>query len=129
MKTFLLALLSLPLAAQSLSLSCPAPQKFNQPAVCSIAFIGTASALQWNLTASPAIKLTVATNLPGKTLSSNNQTYILIGMNAIEISGSVATVTIPAHSGTVTLTLSGVIGSTSAGQAVAVSPAASVTVQ
>lgn len=52
-----------------------------------------------------------------------------MGMNSTNLSGKVATVTVPAKSGTVTVTLLGTLGSSSSGHAVQVNPATSVTVQ
>jgi len=124
-----LFLLSLPLAAQSLSLSCPPPAKFNQPAVCALNFTGSASSLQWKLSSTPGVTLAVASAIPGKTISTANGIYLLMGMNSTNLSGKVATVTVPAKSGTVTVTLLGTLGSSSSGHAVQVNPATSVTVQ
>ncbi len=121
--------LSLPLAAQSLTLSCPPPAKFNQPAVCAINFTGTAVALQWKLTTSPAVSLAVTSAIAGKSLSVSNGTYLLAGMNQTALTGKVATVTVPARGGTVTLTLSGALGSTATGHAIAVSPGVTVSLQ
>ena len=124
---FLAFLFALPLAAQSLSIACPAPEKFNQSASCQINFTGGASALQWKIASS--VSLTVTSAIPGKSLASANGTYLLIGTNATNLSGTVATITVPPHAGTVTLTLSNVLGSSPTGHAVTVNPAASVTVQ
>ncbi len=121
--------ISTALSAQSLSLSCPPPAKFNQPAVCSLNFTPTtpASSLQWKLTTS--VTPSVVSTVSGKSISTANGIYLLMGMNSTNLSGQVASVTIPAKSGTVTVTLLGTLGSSSSGHAVTVNPATSVTVQ
>ena len=127
---FYALLLSLPLAAQSLSLACPPPQKFNQPAVCRMNFTGGAVSLQWVLTSSPQTNITVSSLAPGKTVSAGlGGIYMLIGSNTTPVSGAVASVTIPAHSSSVVLTLSKPLGSSASGHAVQISPGVSVTVQ
>ncbi len=73
--------------------------------------------------------LTSSTAIPGKSISSFNGTYLLVGMDATPLNGQIATVTIPAHSGNVRLELSSALGSSATGHAVTVSPAVSVTVQ
>ncbi len=122
----LVFLFSLPLAAQSLSISCP-PAK-NKPQVCPIVFTGGASSLQWKMVASPAVNLTASSAVLGKSLVSNAGTYLLAGMNSVTITGQVALITIPAHSGNVTLLLQNVIGCDAKGHQVQVSPAVTVTV-
>lgn len=131
MKILALLLLSLPAFAQGgLSLSCPAPIKFNQPAVCTIAFTGTAAALQWTLTTSQPASLSVASLISSKSIGVGlNGLYTLSGMNATNVSGNVATVTIPPHSGTVTLNLSNAMGASSTAHIVVVTPSVTVTVQ
>jgi len=121
---------ALPLAAQSLSLSCPPPQKFNQPAVCTANFSGGAVSLQWVLTTTPRANITVTSLVSGKSIAAGaNGLYMLIGGNANPISGAVASVTVPAHSGSVTLTLSKILGSSASGHAVQINPGVSIRVQ
>ncbi len=132
---FIAFLLSLPLAAQSLSLSCPSPKNFNQPAVCQLSFTPgslpnqQASSLQWKFVIAPPITLAVASAVPGKSIATANGIYLMMGPNAVNLSGTVANITVPARSGPTTITLSGTLGSSSSGHAVTVNPAASVTVQ
>lgn len=122
-------LLAFPLAAQSLSLSCPPPAKFNQPAVCTISATGPAS-LQFVLTSAPKVNIAISPLVGGKSVSAGaNGIYMLIGMNATPLSGNVASVTVPAHSGNVVLTLSQTLGSSGSGHVVQLSPAVSVSVQ
>ncbi len=124
----LLLLLALPLAAQTLSISCPSPAK-NKPQICPITFTGIAASLQWKLVSSPVVNITATSTAAGKNIGSFNGTYLLVGMNATPLAGQVATITIPAHSGNVRLVLSDTIGSSATGHAVTVSPAVTVTVQ
>lgn len=118
------------LAAQSLSLSCPPPQKFNQSAVCPLIYSGPpVTGLQWKFATSPNVSLQVASSAPGKSLATANGIYMLLGMNATAITGTVAKVTIPAHSGAITLTLTNPLGVGPTAHAVPISPGVSVTVQ
>jgi hypothetical protein len=126
---FYALLLSLPLAAQSLSLSCPSSMKFNQPTVCTLNFAGGAAALEWNLTVNPSVPVKVQSLIAGKSVAGANSVYALLGMNTTPLAGSVATITIPARAGSVTLTLSKPLGSSAGGHAVEVDPGVSVTVQ
>ncbi len=130
MKT-LLFLVSLPLAAQSLSMSCP-PKKPNRPTVCSLAMLakGVVGA-QWNLKAVPALTMTVASTVAGKSIGSNNGLYIINGMNANTIIGKMATITIPAqppHSNGPMLTLSNALGVDAKGHGVPLGASISVNV-
>ncbi len=129
LKLFLLCTFAVGALAQSLSISCPTAK--NKPQTCPIALVPgpvPVASAQWKLITSPVVTLTFAATSPGKSLSAFNGTYLLVGINATPLTGEIAVVTIPAHSGNVRLTLSGAIGSSAAGHAVPVSPAVSVTV-
>ncbi len=125
-------LLSLPLAAQTLTLSCP-PMKPNKPTVCPITLMGSGIVdLQWNLTAVPPVAMTVQAVSANKSIVSNGSIYMLTSMNATPIVGKIATVTIPGqmpHTPGPILTLSNAIGVDAAGHAVTVAAAISVQVQ
>ena len=129
-----LFLLSLPLAAQSLSLTCPPPTSFNQSAVCQVVLSTPAttpvSGAQWALTTNPKTTLTVASLIPSKSVGAGpTGIYLLSGANQTPISGAIASVTIPPHSGAVTIMLSQPLGTSPAGHAIPLSPGASATVQ
>lgn len=120
-------LLSLPLAAQSpLLLVCPQPPH-NNPAVCTLSLAGPVSA-QWNITTSPTVSgITAKSLLTGKSLGlGTNGLMMLFGVNATPLSGNIASVTIPKHSGTLVVKLSNIVASDAGGHAVAVPPAVSV---
>lgn len=126
--------LSLPLAAQSLSLSCPNPSSFNQSAVCQIVVTTPAATsivgAQWTLTSTPKVTLTVTTPIASKSIGVGpTGVYVLSGVNKTAISGVIANVTVPAHSGSVTLALSGAVGTSATAHAVPITPGVSVTVQ
>jgi hypothetical protein len=125
-------LLSLPLAAQSLTLSCP-QRRPNQPTVCPVIFAGSSVvSMQWKLTSVPPVALTVTSSTPGKNISANKGLYMLIGMNKTPLTGRIATVTLPGmppHSTGPVLTLSGALGVNPGGHAVNVGPAVTVSLQ
>lgn len=129
MKLLTLLLLSLPALAQgNLSLSCQPPSNPSKPTVCTLNLTGTAAALQWTLKTSTTVQITVASLVPSKTIGVGlNGIYILSGMNATTLSGAVATVTIPKHSGKVTIGLSNASGASSTAHIVVVTPSVSVT--
>ena len=131
---FLVFLLALPLSAQTLSLSCPAPSSFNQAAVCqavlSVPTITPVVAALWTLTATPKLALTSASLVSSKSLSVGpTGIYMLSGVNKTTISGAIASITIPPHSGAVTLQLSQPQATSPTAHAVPISPGISVTVQ
>ncbi len=126
----LLPLLGLPLAAQSLTLSCP-PRKPNQPTVCPIMFTGSAVSIQWKLSSVPPVNFTVTSSTAGKSISGNKGLYMLIGMNKTPLTGRIATLTLPGmppHSTGPVLTLSGALGVNAGGHAVNVGPAVTLSV-
>ena len=134
MKYLIALLLGTAAFGQTLSLSCPPPTSFNQSAVCQIVVATPAATpivgTQWTLTTAPKVTLTVTTPIASKSIGVGPAgVYVLSGVNKTAISGVIANVTIPAHSGAVTLALSGAVGTSATAHAVPLTPGISVTVQ